>query len=1092
MVRLHLTLLGGFHATIEPGRVLVLPIKKTQALLAYLALPLGRAHAREKLAALLWGDMPDAQARGNLRHALSRIRTALPRATRPGLILDGPSVALDPSAVDVDVARFEALVADGRPDALERAPGIYRGDLLAGLALAERPFEEWLASERERLHELHIQGLGRLLTHQQRSDAAEPAVHTGLRLLALDPAQEPVHRALMRLYTRLGRREAALRQYQLCVEALKRELGASPDAETARLYQEILRGRPIHLDRDEAPGRPATSPPTNLPAPASELIGRAAAVTEVKELLGAHRLVTLSGAGGIGKTRLGLQVARELWPAFADGAWVAELAPLSDPGLVPVTVAVALGLTLPAGPGSPERVAAAIGTKRLLLVLDNCEHLIEAAARMADAVMRASSEARVLVTSREPLRAPGEHVYRVFPLEVPAEDAATPGDPLEAAAVRLFVARARAMDRRFAPGARAAALAGAICRRLDGMPLAIELAAARAATLGVEALAAGLDDRFRLLTGGHRAVLPRHQTLRATLDWSYALLPAMERTVLHRLAIFAGPFTLEASGAVATLDDLDEPEVVDAVNNLAAKSLVSVDLDEAITRYRLLETTRAYALEKLVESGELHRVARRHAEYHRDLFERAEAERQTRPTRARPAAYARQLDGARSALDWAFSPGGDAALGIALTVATVPLWMHLSLMTECCDRVERAIASLGPRVPPDPRRDMRVFLALGTALLHTRRLGSPEMTAALTKALEIAERLDDHEYRLRALYELYVQRLVVSDYRGALSLAERFVDVAARAADPTDALVGGRLVGTVLHVLGDQPGAWRHVEPLARADVAAARRSHIVRYQFDQRVVAWSFRARIRWLQGFPDQALRAAEDVVDYAREQDHLASLFYALFQAACPIALYAGDLARADRFVTLLTEISVRQTMEAWSVWARCFEGVLVIRRGESLAGSRLLRAALGGLPAVAFHMHHTPFLAELAEGLGAGGQVADGLAVIDDALARAERAEERWLWAELLRKKGELLRLGTARTAAAEAEDHFARALDWARRHDTPSWELRAATSLARLWHEQGRPGPARELLTPIHGRFTEGFDSADLRAARTLLGSLDPA
>ena len=253
-VRLKLTLLGDFRPSSKPAPALVLPTRKTQALLAYLALPLGQAHPREKLASLLWGDMPDAQARGNLRHALSRIRKALPRTARPGMLLDGPSVAPGPSAVDVDVARFERLVADGRPDALEQIAGLYRGDLLAGLALAERPFEEWLTSERERLHELAIQALGRLFTHQQKAGAAEPAVQTGLRLLALDPLQEPVHRAVMRLYARLGRREAALRQYQLCVDALKRELSTPPEAETTQLYQEIQRARPIHPDQAPASG----------------------------------------------------------------------------------------------------------------------------------------------------------------------------------------------------------------------------------------------------------------------------------------------------------------------------------------------------------------------------------------------------------------------------------------------------------------------------------------------------------------------------------------------------------------------------------------------------------------------------------------------------------------------------------------------------------------------------------------------------------------------------------------------------------------------------------------------------------------------
>src|SRR6266446_5506170 len=278
--------------------------------------------------------------------------------------------------------------------------------------------------------------------------------------------------------------------------------------------------------------------PTNLREPVSELIGRDAEVEEVLGLTAAHRLVTLTGAGGIGKTRLGLEVARRLLPKFADGVWAVELAPLSDPDLVPATVATALGLDLPDNVVSPESIANALAAKQLLLVLDNCEHLVEAAASMAEALLRANPAACVLGTSREPLRAEGECLYRVPPLAVPTEGSQEAEDPLRYAAVRLFVARARAAEPQFSADEGAAAAIAAICRRLDGIPLAIELAAARTNALGVEDLAARLDDCFHLLTGGRRTALPRHQTLRATLDWSYQLLPEPERVVLRRLAIF--------------------------------------------------------------------------------------------------------------------------------------------------------------------------------------------------------------------------------------------------------------------------------------------------------------------------------------------------------------------------------------------------------------------------------------------------------------------------------------------------------------------------------------------------------------------------
>jgi predicted ATPase len=500
--------------------------------------------------------------------------------------------------------------------------------------------------------------------------------------------------------------------------------------------------------------------------------------------------------------------------------------------------------------------------------------------------------------------------------------------------------------------------------------------------------------------------------------------------------------------------------------------------------YRLLETTRAYALERLRESGEFGALARRHAEYQSTLCERTELEWGTRPPVDWLAVYGHQIDNVRLALDWAFSPSGDAGLGMTLAVAAVPLWLHLSLVPECRARVEQAIAHLGPQVPSDPRRDMQLFLALGHTFSNSRDIGSPDMNVALTKALELAENVDDTEYRLGAMFGLYAYRLNTGDYRGALALAETFRTVAAKTADPSDVLVGGRLIGVALHILGDQPAARRHVEPLVGADFTTTRRSHIIRYQFDQRVTTHCYYTRILWLQGFADQAMHVAESIVDYAQTKDHLLSLLYARISGAA-IALYAGDLATADHHVRLAFDRAAKHRLETWNAWAQCFRGVLVIRRGDSRAGSQLLRAALEGLPEPVFHHYMSPFLAELAAGLGGAGQIVEGLGAIDKALARAERTEERWFFSELLRRKGELLLL----QGAPGAEHWFGQAVEWARRQGALSLELRSATSLARLHQLGGRTTQARKVLAPVYRRFTEGFGTADLMTARALLDSL---
>ena len=827
---------------------------------------------------------------------------------------------------------------------------------------------------------------------------------------------------------------------------------------------------------------------TNLPEAVSELIGREAELAAVTALATEHRLVSLVGAGGIGKTRLGLEVARHLLPRFPDGVFVAELGPLSSPELVPATVASALGLTHVAGTVPLEGVAGAIGTRKLLLVIDNCEHVIEAAAAVAETLLRASPEVSLIATSREPLRVAGEYVYWVPPLEVPAEDDENMEDVFRRGAVKLFVSRAHAAGPRYVADGHVAAATAAICRRLDGIPLAIELAATRTVAFGVDGVAARLDDRFRLLTGGRRT-LPRHQTMRATLDWSYELLSESERVVLRRLGVFVGAFTLDAASAVAASVDVPASEVADAVANLVGKSLVSTDVGGAMVHYRLLETTRAYARDKLIGSAEFDHFTRRHAEYLRDLFQHAEAELETRPTVEWLAAYRLYIDDVRTGLDWAFSPSGDVGVGAALTAATVPLWTQLSLLTECRARVEQAIAALGREVPSDPRRDMRLYLALGHAILHTRSSGGQEMNAAYTKALELAEMVDDTRYRLGAIFGLYAHRLTSGEYRDALSLAEKFRTVATETADRSDVPIGGRLIGLALHILGDQPGARRYLEPLVRSRVATAQSSHIIFYQYDQRVLLECYYARVLWLQGCGDQAKRRTESLVDYARTKDHALSLLYALLIAACPIALYVGDLTTADHHVRLAFDLAARHALEVRKVWAQCFEGVLLIKRGDNSAGSQLLQSALERLPEPALHHHLSLLLGELAAGLGGAGQIAEGLAVVDKALPRAEQTEAGWYLAELLRTKGELLLLEREPSVVATAEACFQQALDVARRQGALFWELRAAMSLARLWRGQQRVSQARKLLAPVYRRFTEGFETADLIAAKALLASV---
>jgi predicted ATPase/DNA-binding winged helix-turn-helix (wHTH) protein len=416
-----------------------------------------------------------------------------------------------------------------------------------------------------------------------------------------------------------------------------------------------------------APHVPDLAPATNLPALTSGLVGREAQLADLADVVATHRLVTLVGTGGVGKTRLGVELARRLLPKFPDGVWLAELGSLSDPDQVLPAIAKVLGLA--DTPASPERLAAALASKRLLVMIDNCEHVIGAAARVAEAVLHAGTSLRVIATSREPLRADGEFVCPVPALDVPEEGADDIEDILRHSAVRLFIARARAGGLGLSLDTRVAATIATICRRLDGIPLAIELAATGAAALGVDGVASRLDDRFSLLTEGRRTATARHRTLRATFDWSYELLPERERLAMRRLAIFPGGFTLQAAEAVVNDSEDAEDEITGQVLGLVAKSLVIADVSGTEPRYRLLETTRAYALEKLAASGEFEGAAHRHAEHVRGRHERFAFETGTGSTAERYAACGRGIAEVRAALEWAFLPGADATMDAALTPA---------------------------------------------------------------------------------------------------------------------------------------------------------------------------------------------------------------------------------------------------------------------------------------------------------------------------------------------------------------------------------------------------------------------------------------
>ena len=821
-----------------------------------------------------------------------------------------------------------------------------------------------------------------------------------------------------------------------------------------------------------------------LPVSVTPIVGREEALREILELAADNRLITLVGAGGVGKTRLALEAARQLAARFPDGVSLAELGPLSESEYVPAVVAEALGFPQSAGTPSLERIASAISGQRLLLVLDNCEHLIEAAAQMAERLLHAGAFVCILATSRESLKAEGEYVYRVASLDVPLEENQDIADLRRYGALQLFNARAGApAGAGKAEDPALTLLKARICRQLDGIPLAIELAAARVRVFGVQGVADRIDDRFGLLTGGARTALPRQKTLRATLDWSYELLSPRERDVLARLSIFAGPFSIESAAAVASCPVIPQRAVVDTLADLVEKSLVSVDAGTPVL-YRLLETTQVYAREKLQDCGELPTFARRQGQHYCELMTVAEREWNTRPTAQWTELYAPHLENLRAAINWSFRDEGDAALGVALTTAALPLWLQLALLEECLARVDVALGHLDAQQIDEATARMKLYAARGAALLYQ---GAGRKTSTtFERAFELAERQADAEYLLRATWGLWSVRYLNGDYPASLVLAQRFSELARRRAPVADQLVGDRLTGLSLLCLGRLADARDSLEKVVTHYVRPKERSHLARFIYEQAVVANSSQAHVLWLQGFADQAAVVARRAMDDANAADHPPSICYALTESVCPIALLAGGAATLSIPVASAVEATRRHGVSTWKARGHMWQGLLQLSEGDAQAYERDLLPAFDEIGDARFVLHYTGFVSAVCDALGRLGRRAQAAELVTQAIARARGVGDACSLPELLRVHGELLALDPAAQAAAEAQ--LLEAMEASRLQQALAWQLRCATSLARRWVRAGKREQAIALLQPVFAQFSEGFDTVDLKAAQAVLES----
>ena len=877
---------------------------------------------------------------------------------------------------------------------------------------------------------------------------------------------------------------------KLQISALRRALG---DGGTGR-YIVNVPGRGYNfvapISRETEPrGTPsptiAATGSHNLPLAVTRMICRDDIVPVLASRLARDRLVTIVGPGGIGKTTVALAVGEELVSTYEHGVWLIDLAPLGDQDLVPSAVATAVGVQI-RGQDAVEGLIARLNDKRMLLLLDNCEHVIDAAAGLAAALVRGARGISILATSREPLRVAGEREFRLSPLTSPTSTAPmTASEALAFPAVQLFVERATAVLEDFALTDAHAPLVADICRKLDGLPLAIEFAAARVGVLGIHGLAAHLGDNLQLLGTRRRTAMPRHRTMRAVIDWSYGLLTADEQRFFRRLAIFVGSFTAEAVARLSGEPALPLGITIDFLADLVAKSLLAADISGAEPRFRLLGTTRAYALEKLGESAQLQALGRCHAEYYCYLFERAGGEWETRPAAEWLAAYAHQIDNLRAALDWAFSPGGDELIGVALAAASVPIWFEMSLLNECRRWTEKALSVLdaGDRAIS---REMVLQCGLGYALMFAQGMNA-RARAALTRASELAERLADADYQLRALAGLAAICHRLQDFHGAVALGRRAEETVRGSSDPATVSMAHWILGASLQLLGEYAEALTYAQrTYVRTAMPAVRRAHIARLGRDSFISAGSTIALIRWVQGLPDQSAKIARNVLADAEAGDHPLSLCLALTWCGCIIPLRTGDLQTAERSIARLKDEAQKHGLSAYYANGLCFEAQLLARRGDFVAAGRLLRSGLKDLQRTQSDTLYTSFLSGRAEILMTAGQLDESLEAADEAVQRTEQTNALWWMPEARRIKGEVLfRLGRT----TDAEDHFHRSLDLANRQGALSWELRTVTSLARLLRDQGHSAAATALLQPVYERFIEGFELADLKAATALLSEL---
>jgi len=817
-----------------------------------------------------------------------------------------------------------------------------------------------------------------------------------------------------------------------------------------------------------------------LPYRHGRLVGRERDANALITGLATVRLFTLVGAPGVGKTVLAIEVAHRIHGDFDGLVEFVDLSTVKDQANVPVAISTTLGLSPEAG-DPLSAVLAHLRNKRAVLVIDNCEHVIEPAALAIEQILKAAPLVAVLATSREPLRARDEHIHWLEPLEYPSSNDALTVDELRGfPAVELFVDRATAADSRLQITDEDILVIAGICRRLGGMALPIELAAGRVAAYGLSTTASLLGEHLSLGWTGRRTAPPRHQTLRSTLDWSYDLLSDAERRSIERLSVFLGPFSIDAARRVIADHTVTPAMAQTCLEELTTKSLITRDRSTS-GLYRLLDFVRDYASGKLLSRGddEASNAVRRHAEYFASTLNAATGF-------AAHGAYtsARELMGQlgniRAALEWSFGPHGDLAIAVPLAAGAARAFLMLSLLAECRDWCARALKSIEGALLGG-ELELELQGSLGLAMMHTRG-NSAAAETALRRALEIAERMEDRRSQLRILGSLHIVQLHARDYGMALTWANRALDVANSVDDPEALSMAHAIVGAAHLMRGEHKVARPHFET-ALLRGPTSENKWTIHHGINHYNRSGLGLARTLFLLGYPDQANKIADETVSSALDMGHALTYCVALTWSLS-VYIWAGNLGKAETNLERCTRCAEENGFESYLVAARGIRGELAVRRGMPQLGIGLLKDSLARLRAARYELLTAPFSAALAEGLLLAGQHEEALSLVGVTIDECNRASELILVPELMRIRAKALLSTDGRQA--EAEEVLMNACAISQQQGSLAWELRATIDLARLLMSSGRHHEALDLLETVRNRFPPNSNTVDICAADQLL------